>query len=122
MRTALLQANAFTFLTPWVITWFWGLVVFGQHELLDKFRLLFLFVSFSGIVLDWLYGEVWERKFGIPHELRLFGNIAYHVLPFVYLVCVQARTCCLVSRDQILRLFLVLACYRLLVDPNEQYR
>jgi 16S rRNA A1518/A1519 N6-dimethyltransferase RsmA/KsgA/DIM1 with predicted DNA glycosylase/AP lyase activity len=122
---------------------FWILVLFSHYNtannIIINFRLIFLFIAISGLILDYLYGDRWEKKYNISHTTRILSNIFYHIIPLIYLVLIKGknaialvvlsrtnenvrRVALLHYSKQLLYLIVLLILYCVIINPIEQYR
>ncbi len=116
----LIEPNKYGFLTTWMMTLFWLLVIFKQQYYLDYLRLTFILIGVFGIILNFVYGTKWEIKYKFSALKRNTSNIICHVLPLVYLLYHQPIYK-ISNSKQIIATLSIFLVFTLLINPIEQY-
>lgn len=114
------EPTKFTFLTIYVISLFWLLLILRNQYYIDYFRITFIFVSIIGIILNYFYGNKWENKYKISNKTRYIFNIIYHILPLVYLIYTKPIYE-INYYSQILRTIVIMVIYCMFINPFQQY-
>lgn len=116
----LIKANKYTFLTIWIISLFWILLLLQKKNIIDYFRFTIFFISLSGIILDYFYSKKWEEKFNISKKILVIGNITLHIIPFIYILFTKPIKH-VNYLTQILIAIFIIGLYSLIVNPFDQY-
>ncbi len=116
----LIEPSRHTFLTTYVMSFFWILVILRQNYIIDYLRLTLYVICIVGIVFNTFYGAKWEDKYGYSAKTRRTSNVIFHILPFVYLLLIKSKYNIRYSR-QIIAMLLIFLTYSVLINPIDQY-
>jgi hypothetical protein len=116
----LFEPNKYGFLTTWMMSLFWLLVIFRKQFYLDYLRLTFILIGIFGIILNYIYGKKWEIKYNLSGIKRNISNVICHILPLIYLLYYKPVYKVSFDKQMIICLSIFLI-YTLLLNPIEQY-